>query len=451
MGIDIHEGLPDPSLVGSRPPLAMSSTLLGIAQAHSEDMYNLNYFSHNDPNGTTPFDRMINAGYDYVRAGENMAAGTDATAAELEDLMMVDAGTPGRPHRVNLLDLINPYPCSNPPCVYSEVGIGYYGGATPNGDGFTSLITEDFGAAANARPLLLGVVYDDRTHNNFYDISEGIAGVTITPSSGSYYAVSSSSGGYVFPIAASGTITVTASGPGFGPITKTVTLTGANIKLDFTASAQISTTSTAVQTTTTTSTVVGTSSSQTTTSAVSVPSIALNPNSASAESTVHVSGSGFASIDSTCTITGTSGSISLPSCTISGGTVTGSFVVANVTTTVYTITVTGTQAGDSASAVFTVNASPTQITTSSSDTTLTSTSSTTAIAQPSTVVSTSTAVTAALISTHSTTPAALTTSSSISVSTPMTLPPVPGFPWESIITGIFLGIAALVIVRRRRK
>jgi hypothetical protein len=236
LGIDIHEGLLNPSLVGPRPPLAMNRILLGIAQAHSEDMYNLNYFSHNEPNGTTPFDRMTHAGYNYLRAGENMAAaGTDQSATVLEDFMMVDAGTQERPHRVNLLDLINSYPCRNPPCVYSEVGIGYYEGATPNGNGLTSLITEDFGAKPNTGPFLLGAVYNDMNNNNFYDISEGTAGVTIQPSVGSYYAISSSSGGYAIPIATSGTITVTASGLGFGPVAKTVTLNGTNIKLDFTS------------------------------------------------------------------------------------------------------------------------------------------------------------------------------------------------------------------------
>ncbi len=38
-----------------------------------------------------------------------------------------------------------------------------------------------------------------------------------------------------------------------------------------------------------------------------------------------------------------------------------------------------------------------------------------------------------------------------SVSTPMTLPPIPGFPWESIIVGVILGMAALAIIRRRRR
>jgi hypothetical protein len=231
LGIDIHEGLQDPNgpeLVGSRPPLAMNPALLAIAQAHSEDMYNQTYFSHTDPNGTTAFQRMTNAGYDYARAGENMAAGTDMSAAELEDFMMVDSGTAGRLHRVNLLDIF-PYPCGDPPCAYSEVGVGYYQG--PTGQAF---ITEDFGATSYTGPFLTGVVYDDANGNNFYDVGEGIAGVTVTPSTGNYYAISTSSGGFAFPIGMSGTMTVTASGAGFGPVTKTVTLAGTNIELDFT-------------------------------------------------------------------------------------------------------------------------------------------------------------------------------------------------------------------------
>ena len=231
LGIDIHEGLVDPNgpeLVGPRPPLAMNPALLAIANGHSEDMYNDNYFSHTDPNGTTAFQRMTNAGYNYVSAGENMAAGTDMSSTALEDFMMVDSGTPGRPHRVNLLDIF-PFP----PPAYQEVGIGYYEGSTPNNYG-NAFITEDFGTSVNGGPFLLGVVYNDANGNNFYDIGEGIQGVTITPSTGNYYAVSSSSGGYAFPIGTSGTITVTASGNGFGPITKTITLTGYNIELDFT-------------------------------------------------------------------------------------------------------------------------------------------------------------------------------------------------------------------------
>jgi hypothetical protein len=388
----------------------------------------------------------------------------------------------------------------------------------------------------------LGVVYNDVNNNNFYDIGEGIGGVTITPSSGGYYAVSSSSGGYAIPVGTSGPITVTASGPGFGPITKTVTLTGVNVKLDFTVSGQVSSSSTSLQTTTplqtsTTSSVVATSSTQTTpssTTAAGRPSIAFNPTSAPSGSTVHVtgsgfsmsdtgcmisgssvsssscvisggnvkgsfvvgnlgvgsyvvaviggpagdsatasfqlihpipsltinpnsaevganvtvSGSGFAPSDLTCTITGSGGSILSPSCLISAGAVTGSFVVANVAAAVYTITVTGNQASDSASADFTVDASSIQTSSSTSSTiTMTSQSSTTTVAQSTVVLIT--AVVTTLVSSPTTT--ALITSNSISVTGPMTLPPVPGFPLESIITGLILGLTFLAIVRQRRK
>ena len=293
LGIDIHEGLANPSLLGPRPPLAMNKILLGIAQAHSQDMYNLNYFSHNDPNGTTPFGRMTHAGYDYVMAGENMAGGTDLSATELEDLMMVDAGTSGRPHRVNLLDLIQPYPCGDPPCAYSEIGIGYDQGVTPNGIGLSSLITEDFGATSNTGPFLLGVVYNDVNNNNFYDIGEGIPGVTIATSSGSYYAISSSAGGYTIPIGTSGTITVTASGPGFGPITKTITLSGVNVKLDFPGQASATT-------------IIETSSTSSTTSTASTYSSSTVTEATSTQNSQTSTSSSSSSTSSTTTSTSTS-------------------------------------------------------------------------------------------------------------------------------------------------
>lgn len=78
---------------------------------------------------------------------------------------------------------------------------------------------------------------------------------------------------------------------------------------------------------------------------------------------------------------------------------------------------------------------------------VTSTTATSATGS-STMVSTS-VVTSTVVNTPTT--QAATTSASSSVSTPLALPPIPGFPWESIIAGIILGMAALVIVRRRKK
>ena len=386
LGIDIHEGLEDdaqngcygPEYVGVRPPLAMNPLLLGIAQAHTEDMYNQNYFSHTDPNGTTAFQRMSNAGYNYVSAGEDMAAGTGLSATALEDYMMVDSGTPCRPHRMNLLDIF-PYP----PPAYLEIGVGYYEGSS--GQAF---ITEDFGTA-NMGPFLLGVVYNNADGSNFYEVGKGISGVTITPSSGSYYAVSSSSGGYAIPIGNSGTITVTASGAGFGPVTKTVTLTGMNIKLDFTTNAQqtsssstsIQTSSTSTQTDTstsiqssTTSTAISTTSSQTTTYSNLTPAITLGTTSAIPGTTVHVSGLGFASTDTTCSLAGNA-AVTSQSCAISSGTLTAWFIVGNVAIGSYTVTAAGSPLGDTASAIFQVTNNTIQTTTSSTTSSITTSSS----------------------------------------------------------------------------
>jgi hypothetical protein len=49
------------------------------------------------------------------------------------------------------------------------------------------------------------------------------------------------------------------------------------------------------------------------------------------------------------------------------------------------------------------------------------------------------------------TPTTTTTQATSSVSTPLALPPMPGFPLESILAGILVGMAALAILRRRRK
>jgi uncharacterized protein YkwD len=252
LGINMLESLCDLNDVGVRPPLAMNKILLQVADYHSWDMYTNNYFAHNDLSGHDPSQRMTNAGYSGLTWGENIAVGSSGySATNLEDDLMVDSSTSCRLHRVNLFD-------NN----FKEVGVGYYAGATPNPSRWRNFLTQDLGSTS-AGPFLVGVVYNDADGDNFYDIGEGISGVQITPNGGSYYAVSSTSGGYAFPIGTSGTITVTASGSGFGSITKTVSFTGANIKLDFTnisnnTTTKTTTTTTRTSTTSTTSTTITT-------------------------------------------------------------------------------------------------------------------------------------------------------------------------------------------------
>ena len=227
-----------PSAVGVRPPLAMNKALLLSARFHNYDMYNNSFFGHQDMHyGSIP-NRLLAFGYYPWNWGENIAGWGSPTAAE--DMLMIDSDClySACGHRINLFS------------DYEEVGIGWL--AT------SRYLTQDFGSQ-NLGPFLVGVVYNDLNGNNFYDIGEGISGVTITPSTGTYHAVSSTSGGYAFPIATSGTITITASGSGLGSISKTVSLTDANIKLDFTLQDH----STSMTTTSSSETQATTSSSET--------------------------------------------------------------------------------------------------------------------------------------------------------------------------------------------
>jgi len=58
-------------------PLAWNAVLGGVAQEHSREMANNNYFDHKDRDGRTPGDRAELAGYSGQQVGENIAAGQD--------------------------------------------------------------------------------------------------------------------------------------------------------------------------------------------------------------------------------------------------------------------------------------------------------------------------------------------------------------------------------------
>jgi hypothetical protein len=236
LGIDITEGLSptDAALVAVKPPLAMNASLLASARGHSSDMWTRNYFAHNAPapSPSTPDQRMTTAGYVFTAPygwGENIAASSSGTPAQLEDNLMIDGGVAGRGHRKNLLDIYAGSP-------FREVGIGYYSGATVQSNALKDLLTQDFARSFGSGPYLVGVVFDDTTGSSTYSTSNGCAGVTISLNpAGAYYAVTATAGGYSFPIGTSGTIFVNATGGVFGAsvITKAVTLTGENVKVDF--------------------------------------------------------------------------------------------------------------------------------------------------------------------------------------------------------------------------
>lgn len=79
-------------------PLQWDDSLAALAKTHCEDMINRNFFSHNNPDGETPFDRMKKAGISYWAAGENIAAGQYSPEAVVESWMNSEG------HRKNILN-----------------------------------------------------------------------------------------------------------------------------------------------------------------------------------------------------------------------------------------------------------------------------------------------------------------------------------------------------------
>jgi len=77
-------------------PLAADPELTIVARAHSRDMFARGYFSHVNPEGLKPFERMRQADVRYRAAGENLALARTLPAAH-EGLM----NSPG--HRANIL------------------------------------------------------------------------------------------------------------------------------------------------------------------------------------------------------------------------------------------------------------------------------------------------------------------------------------------------------------
>lgn len=104
-------------------PLTRDPLVDAVARAHSIDMLRRGYFSHESPDGDSPFDRMLAGALRFRVAGENLALAPTVDIAH-QGLME----SPG--HRANILSTD-----------YTRVGIGVV-----RADGMGRLITEDFAA-----------------------------------------------------------------------------------------------------------------------------------------------------------------------------------------------------------------------------------------------------------------------------------------------------------------
>ena len=93
------------------PALRHSIPLARAAQAKANDMASRGYFSHDTPDGRTPWDFIRAEGYRYSSAAENLAAG-QRTIDALERGWLRSA-----PHRANIRNR-----------AFSETGVGVASG-----------------------------------------------------------------------------------------------------------------------------------------------------------------------------------------------------------------------------------------------------------------------------------------------------------------------------------
>ena len=236
LGIDLNEGLAAGTIAtGARQPLAINNSLQTAIQGHLQDMIDRDYFAHNTrTSNLTPSQRMEAAGYlNRIISGENLAYKATTATPNVEAYVIqehtdlfVDTGISGRGHRKNILE-----------STFKEVGSGVRTGVyTSGGTNYNAVFTGNDFAARAGNSFLTGVVLSDSvTANNFYNIGEGLSGITIAVSNASgpvANTTSNAGGGYQLQLPA-GTYTVTFSGTAISaPITKSFTIGTLNVKVD---------------------------------------------------------------------------------------------------------------------------------------------------------------------------------------------------------------------------
>ncbi|GAA6617247.1 CAP domain-containing protein [Scytonema sp. NUACC26] len=90
-------------------PLKANAELNYVADKYAEDMSNGKFFSHIEPDGSTPRDRLEEVGYEAQRIGENIAKG-QRTPQQVVQAWMKSSG-----HRANILNRN-----------FTEIGTGFF-------------------------------------------------------------------------------------------------------------------------------------------------------------------------------------------------------------------------------------------------------------------------------------------------------------------------------------
>ena len=231
LGIGLNDGLAAGTIsAASKQPLAGNTMLGDAARGHSNYMLQHSQFAHSGIGDGDPTSRIAAAGYGLFGSwatGENIAwSGTTGALGqlqythELHDNLIRSAG-----HRENILA-----------DTFRELGTGVlFGPFTSGGTTYNAaMATENFGLSGSS-VFVTGVAILDANHNNFYDLGEAQANISVsvtTAGVASTAAVTAPAGGYAVA-AAAGVHHVTFSGGGLASSVSAAISGGArNVKVD---------------------------------------------------------------------------------------------------------------------------------------------------------------------------------------------------------------------------
>jgi hypothetical protein len=211
-----------------RPPAAFDVRLYTAAKDHSDYLIGIDGQTH-----TGQFARIDAAGFTYTAAAGIVFSYSEHAvyghAGFNIDWGSGPYGMQDPPGHRNAIMSTNTY--------YSNVGYAVVPESNIATQVGPQVITGNLAYANTGYPdhfnrFIVGTVWEDTNGNGQYDPGEGLAGVTVMPDNGTYYAVTANSGGYAIP-ADAGTYTVSFSGGELvGSYARTVTVGASSVLQD---------------------------------------------------------------------------------------------------------------------------------------------------------------------------------------------------------------------------
>jgi uncharacterized protein YkwD len=247
-GTDIDAYLAQVAALEPVAPLAWNGRLTDAATGHNDRLIAEQVQLHQFPGGPTIAERFLEAGYAFSSGYENVYSYTEDPvhghagffidwgydAGEVVD------GVPRADFRAQGDGIQDPagHRVAIMSPAMTEVGMAARE-ADPDGRVGPWVVTQNFGTRSDYAPQLVGVAFDDADGDAFYDMGEGLGGVTVTATglAGTYTTTTWASGGYQMALP-DGHYTVSFSGAAFpDEVVSVVRIAGANAKLDADAAA----------------------------------------------------------------------------------------------------------------------------------------------------------------------------------------------------------------------